>query len=254
MASSCIATHGCVSFGLLSQGPNRFVRVINLVFFALGVAALIWMVRRIGTESIANMIRSVGWWAVPMLGLSLTTLLLNTAAIRVFMRPEQRMISYWRVLVAQLSGQAVNSVTPTGTIGEVLKVTMLMGHAPRYRAASSIIAFNVSVIFTNAGAMLFAIALSLFFADFPDHLNWLLRVTFALLLLATLGTAYLIRGGFVFNLTKFANKLHILSAARKEKIHKRLKAFDDQLRMFGPKREANYTAGFVYVVLARMVG
>ena len=79
------------------------------------------------------MLASIGWWAVPLMLLSLTTLMLNTAAIRVFMRPEQRMISYWRVLVAQLSGQAVNSVTPTGTVGEVLKVTMLDGHAPRYR-------------------------------------------------------------------------------------------------------------------------
>ena len=126
----------------------------------LGTAALVWMVQRIGSAAIGTAIVSIGWWAVPLMASSVATLLLNTAAIRVFMRPEQRMVSYGRVLLAQLSGQAVNSVTPTGTVGEVLKVTMLMGHAPRYRAASSIVAFNVSVILTNACLVLFAMAVS----------------------------------------------------------------------------------------------
>jgi uncharacterized protein (TIRG00374 family) len=238
----------------VSQAPNRFVRIINLVFFAVGVVALIWMARRLGISSVAAMLTSVGWWAVPLMLLSVTTLTLNTAAIREFMRPEQRMISYWRVFVAQLSGQAVNSVTPTGTMGEVLKVTMLMGHTPRYRAVSSIIAFNVSVIFTNACLMLLAIFLSLVFGEFPSRLNWILGITFAVLLITILIVQYLLRHGFVFTLARFANRLHLVSAERRDQIHERLKAFDDQLIMFGPKREASYAAGIFYVAAARIVG
>jgi uncharacterized protein (TIRG00374 family) len=238
----------------VGQAPNRFVRAINLVFFAVGVAALVWMAQRLGMRSIAAMLASVGWFALPLMLLSVTTLMLNTAAIRVFMRPEQRMIRYWRVFVAQLSGQSVNSVTPTGTVGEVLKITMLMGHAPRYRAVSSIIAFNVSVIFTNACLMLLAILLSLVFGEFPSRLNWILGITFAVLLTSILIVQYLLRNGFVFTLTRFAKALHLVSAERRDRIHKKLKAFDDQLVMFGPNREASYGAGFAYVAVARIVG
>lgn len=238
----------------MGQAPNRFVRAINLVFFAVGVAALVWMAQRLGMRSIVAMLASVGWFALPLMLLSITTLMLNTAAIRVFMRPEQRMIRYWRVFVAQLSGQAVNSVTPTGTVGEVLKVTMLMGHAPRYRAVSSIIAFNVSVIFTNACLMLLAILLSLIFGEFPSRLNWILGITFAVLLTSILVVQYLLRNGFVFTLARSARALRLVSAERRDRIHKKLKAFDDQLIMFGPNREASYGAGFVYVAVARIVG
>ena len=220
----------------------------------VGAIALAWMAPRIGIRSIIAMLASVGWWAVPLVLLSFTTLMLNTAAIREFMRPEQRMISYWRVFVAQLSGQAVNSVTPTGTMGEVLKITMLMGHAPRYRAVSSIIAFNVSVIFTNACLMLLAIFLSLVFGEFPSRLNWILGITFAVLLATILIVQYLLRHGFVFTLARFARRLHLVSAERRDRIHDRLKAFDDQLIMFGPRREANYSAGFAFVAAARIVG
>ena len=238
----------------LSQAPNRYVRIINLVFFAIGVGALAWLVNRIGSRAIFSMLASIGWWAVPLMLLSLTTLMLNTAAIRVFMRPEQRMISYWRVLVAQLSGQAVNSVTPTGTVGEVLKVTMLMGHAPRYRAVSSIIAFNVSVIFTDVCIMLLAIFLSLVYAEFPGRLNGILGIIFVALLLTIVLVHYLLRHGFVFTLARFANKLHLVSAERRDRIHEKLKAFDEQLIMFGPNREASYGAGFLYVAVARIIG
>ena len=238
----------------MSRLPNRYVRIINLLFFAVGVGALVWMAQRIGLRSVTTMLSSVGWWAVPLLLLSITTLMLNTAAIHEFMRPEQRMISYWRVFVAQLSGQAVNSVTPTGTVGEVLKVTMLMGHAPRYRAVSSIIAFNVSVIFTNACLMLFAIFLSLVFGEFPSRLNSILAITFAALLVMLLLVQYLLRHGFVCTLAKFANKLHLVSSERRDRIRKRLETFDKQLVMFGPNREARYSVGFFYVAAARIIG
>ncbi len=244
----------CDKIIAVSQAPNRFVRIINLVFFAVGVGALIWVTQRLGLRSVAAMLSSVGWWAVPLMLLSISTLMLNTAAIREFMRPEQRMISYWRVFVAQLSGQAINSVTPTGTVGEVLKVTMLMGHAPRYRAVSSIITFNVSVILTNACLMLLAIFLSLVFGEFPSRLNWILTITFTVLLTVIVIVQYLLRHGFVLTLARFANKLNIVSTERRDRIREKLRAFDTQLVMFGPNREASYHIGFFYVAAARIVG
>jgi uncharacterized protein (TIRG00374 family) len=212
------------------------------------------MVRRIGVESIGKTIMSVGWWAALMMLSRIVTLLLNTAAIRIFMRPEQRMVSFGRVLVAQLSGQAVNSVTPMGAVGEVLKVTMLMGYAPRYRAVSSIVAFNVCVVFTNACLMIFALVVALLFADLPGELDWILRVVLALLSVTTLLGIYLLRNGFVSAMTKFASQLHVISKERRERLLSRLESFDSQLRMFGPKKEANYTSGYALVALARIIG
>lgn len=238
----------------MAQAPNRFVRILNLAFFAVGVVALVWMARRVGMASIGKMLSSVGWWAVPLVFLNFTTLTLNAAAIRVFMRPEQRMISRWRVFVAQISGQAVNSVVPSGAVGEVVKVTMLMGHAPRYRAISSIVAFNISLIFINSCLMLSAILVALAFGGYPERVQGILGITAGVLLVGILIAQYVARHGLVCTLTKFASKLRLVSSERRDRLLVKLGAFDEQLVMFGPKREADHTAGFVLVAASRLVG
>ena len=48
------------------------------------------------------------------------------------------MISYWRVLGANISGRAINVLTPGGALGEPTKLMLLSTHAPRARALSSL--------------------------------------------------------------------------------------------------------------------
>lgn len=230
------------------------IRAINLIFLAVGIVALVWMIRKVGFDDLERMVGSIGYWAIPIMCTSVAAVFLNSAAIHVFMRPERRMVSYWRVLAAQLAGQSVNSVTPTGTLGEVVKATLLLGHAPRYRAVSAVVCFNIVNVFATVSFLLFAIVVSLLYGDLPERIEWVLRITFLVLLVVVVAVVYMLRRGLVRSLAGVARRLRIVSPRWRERIAEGLEDFDRQVRVFGPEREADYTAGFVYVGLARIIG
>jgi uncharacterized protein (TIRG00374 family) len=233
---------------------GSLIRVVNLIFFGIGVAAFVWMIRKIGVADLEAMIASVGNWAIPIMATSVAAVFLNSAAIHVFMRPEQRMVSYWRVLAAQLSGQAVNSVTPTGTLGEVVKATLLVGHAPRYRAVSAVVAFNIANVFATVAFLMFAIVIALVDGDLPTRVEWILRIALLVMVVVTIGVVYMIRHGLIRSFAGAARGLRIVSAERREKIATRLESFDRQVRIFGSDREADYGAGLAFVAISRIIG
>jgi len=236
------------------KSANRVVRLVNIAFLLVGVVALVFMVRKLGVDAVAETIGSVRGWLIPLLLVSVAELFLNAGAIHVFMRPESRMVSYWRVLAAQLSGQAVNSVTPTGTLGEVVKTTILVGHAPRYRAVSSVIAYNIINLLASVLFLLFAMLVSLMSGKLPDKLQGIMLVTFAVLFVLTGLVLYIATHGMIRSIAAVARKLRIVSQKRREQLATKLEEFDDQVRLFGRRREANYTAAFIMIAASRIIG
>lgn len=220
----------------------------------VGIAALIWMARAIGVEQVAAMVSSVGSWLIPLFLASTASLLLNSAAIHVFMRPEQRMVGYWRVLTAQLSGQAVSSVTPTGTLGEVVKVTMLVGHAPRYRAVSSIVAYNLCNVIATFVFLLIALALCLLRAELPARVEVVIAVAFAILSVTAAVTVYLLHRGLLRSIAGGAHALRLLSDEQRDKLAKKLAALDEQLKLFRSARARQHLSGYLFLGLARFIG
>ena len=238
----------------MASKTKSWVQIVNLVFLIVGIAALVWMLRKVGWAEVRDMVSSVGWWSIPIMAIGIAGIFLNAAGIHVFMRPEARMVSYWRVLAAQISGQAVNSVTPTGTLGEIVKSTMLMEHAPRYRAVSSIVAYNIVNIFATAFVVLFALAVSIVAIELPNAIELMLQATFVVLLVVTIGAVVVVQRGLVASFATAARGLRIISRERREKVAGLLDDFDRQLRVFGPRRQASYKAGFAFVFVAKALG
>jgi len=231
-----------------------WARLVNLAFLVVGGVALAWMVRRVGVDEIRTALTSLGGWVWVMAGVALLQVLIDARAMHVFMRPEQRMISYPRVVAAQLSGQAVNTVTPTGTLGEVVKVTMMIGHAPRYRAVSALVLKNLIGTLASVGSLLLAIAVSLVAFDVHPDVALMLRLAFGLILVITIGLIILVRRGLVRSLAGVARSLHLISAARREWLVERLAELDEQLRPVAQLRSPLYRPAILYVFLSRLIG
>jgi hypothetical protein len=113
--------------------------IFNLTVLAIGGTALAWMLQRLGWDNARKIVLDVGLWFPVIVALDIGAMLCDAGAIHQFMRPEARMVSFWRVFAAQASGRAINILTPGGALGETTKVTMLITHAPRDRVISSIV-------------------------------------------------------------------------------------------------------------------
>jgi uncharacterized membrane protein YbhN (UPF0104 family) len=182
-------------------------RIFNLVCLVGGVVLLVLAVHSIGLARLGELAVRVGPWSAAILAVNVAYSMCDAASQHFFMRPEQRALSYWRMLVVHVSAQAVNLLTPGQKVGEATKVTLLLGHAPRPRVIASIVRFNL----TNLAISIVASAIGAGITPFLYHLPH--RVEVALLVVAGIG-ALIARG------------LHVLSNERRERWAKRLGEID----------------------------
>src|SRR5678815_5312122 len=124
------------------ERPNwaRWVMRAILVF---ALVALVFAIRDIGLATLGRYLRRIGWWwlaVVPMEALCTT---LDAIAMRAFTSPEKDKVPLRKALLAQLAGRAVNAVTPSGNLGEVVKVSVLTESVSQSRAVSTILLYNV---------------------------------------------------------------------------------------------------------------
>ena len=215
-----------------------------------GAGALIWMFSQLGWSELGGVMASVGSRFAIVLGLDLATVLLDAKALHAFIRPEARMVSFWRVVAAQISGRAVNAVTPFGTLGEATKLTMLVTRAPRVRVLSAIVLFNVAYLYLSAAVILIGTPITLLMIDLPHTLEVTVVVGLAVLIPLVIAAFVLVQHGALGTLTGLLYRLRLISAARRDDWRARLEELD---RHIAELHGSATWRGTLWLVVSRLV-
>jgi hypothetical protein len=227
--------------------------IFNIVMLVFGAAALTWMMRELGWQEFRQAVSGVGWSFAIILGLDLAAVLLDARALHMFMRPEARMVSYARVVAAQISGRAVNVVTPFAALGEATKLTMLVSHAPRGRVLSAVVLLNLSSLYFSVAIMLIGTPITFLLIDVPRSLQVTIVIGLAVLIALMVALAVVIQRGALSTLTTLLRRLHFISAARREDWQLRLREVDRHIRELHKDRSAGTWRGILWVIAARLV-
>lgn len=227
--------------------------VFNLVMFIVGGLALAWMLRTTSWSELWSVISGIGiWTAIIVLVLELIALILDAAAWHAFMRPEARMVPFWRVLGAWASGRAINVLTPGGALGEATKVTMLMNHAPRSRVLSSIVLLSVSRLYFSVSVMLIGIPLTLLLTDVPSELKVLIGIGVAVIIPGMVALGFVIHRGAMATLVGTLRRFRLISVERGKNWKEKLAEVDRHIRELHTHRTSGTRAGFAYVAVAKL--
>ena len=232
---------------------HRASHIFNLVMLGFGAAALIWMLHRLGWDELRTVIVGVGATFAVVLALDLAAVLLDAAALHTFMRPEARMVSYWQVVAAQISGRAVNVVTPLSALGEATKFTMLVTRAPRVRVASAIVWFDVAAVYLSVVVMVIGAPITLLLVDLPRSLELTVAIGLGVVILVMVAIAGVIRRGASAMLTGLLHRVRIISVARRDDWQARLVDLDRQLAEFHTNRSAGAWRGVLWLIASRLV-
>lgn len=228
--------------------------VWNVAMVVVSIPLLAWMMHSLGWDAAKEVFRDAGVWFPLVVALDLIGLATDAAAIHAFMRPEARMVSYWRVFAANASGRAINLVTPGGALGEATKVTMLVGHAPRARAVSAIVLFDLAGFYLSVAIVLVGVPLTLLMVDLPRDLAIVVWVGLALLAPIVVGLGVLVHRGALGTVMDGAARLRILSRARAASLKAKLADVDAHLRELHVDRTAGTHVGFVWMGVSRVNG
>jgi hypothetical protein len=226
--------------------------VFNIVVLVVGGAALAWMLNKLGWSNVERVLTGVGGWFGVIVALDIAALACEAAAIREFMRPESRMIAYWRVLAAQASGRAINILTPGGALGEATKVTMLVAHVPRGRVVSSIVMINLAAFYLSVAILIVGVPITALLVDLPDQLRVVVWTGLAVLIPLVVALGVLIQRGALGTVLASARRVGLLSPERAERWSAKLADVDRHIRELQSNRTAGTRMGLVFVCAARL--
>jgi hypothetical protein len=226
--------------------------VFNIAVLVVGSVALVWMLNRLGWQNVKAVLTGVGGWFAVIVALDVAALAFEAAAIREFMRPESRMIKYWRVLAAQASGRAINILTPGGALGEPTKVTMMVAHAPRGRVVSAIVMINLASFYLSVAILMVGVPITALLVDLPTELKRVVWIGLAVLVPLVVAIGVLIQRGALGTVLAAAQRARLVSAERAEAWTAKLAGVDRRIRELQADRSAGTRAGLLFVCAARL--
>ncbi len=224
--------------------------VLHAVALVVGAVVLGFSIEHLGREGFESaMLRTglVGFAALA--AIDFASLLCDAAGVYSFVRPNAE-ISFARVFVAQASGLAINRLTPGNSLGEPIKVTMLMAHVPRSAAVSAIVLFNVANYVVAVGAIAIGVSLTLLMLDLPMRAEVVVLAVTVILAALMVGLIRLTHRGALATLVRVGRRLRLLSTARAERWRDKLSDIDAHLQQFGDRATRR---ALIFVALSRLL-
>lgn len=206
-----------------AKWTSRIAGLIAVI--ALGVTLY-----SVGLGAVWSQLTLIGWWFIPIMLLEVCSAFADAAVIHGFLGSGGRRPNFWSVLKAQVSGRAINLVTPMASIGEATKVTMLMRHTSSRRAVAAVVRFNLSYAAWNLLAVVIGAPICALTLPLPDWLEKLLWIGTGVSVVLIIGVALLLRAGLLGSLIQGIRGVRIISEERAKKLKKKLKEVDQSLR------------------------
>jgi len=228
----------------------RWVTRVSLVF---ALVALVLTIRDTGLVAIGTYFKRIGWgwFAVVIMEVAITAM--DAVAIRAFLSPEQAKVRLRSALLSQLAGRAVNAVTPSGNLGEAVKVSVLVDHVSQSRAVATIllynvVSFSVELVTVGLGTPLMAV-----FLPMPTRLRIVLLVIGPVVLVIAFGLYALVRRGMLVSVARLVTRIPIRGQAeRYARWEPKLRGIDDKMKLVEGARVRDRRLGILMVTLSRL--
>ncbi len=234
------------------SGRPSWARWVTRGSLVIAAIALVYTIRKAGLDSLWTNFQRIGWWWLAVVPMEALITTLDAVAIRAFLSPEQSKIRLRTAILAQLSGRAVNAVTPTGSLGEAIKVSVLAEHVSESRAVATILLYNVVGFTVELATVAVAAPLVVLLVPMPDGVGWLLIVSAVVCAAISIGLYLLVRGGMLTSFIGLGYRLRILSPARHERWRAKLAPVDDKIRITRGARRRDRVLGIALVTISRL--
>jgi hypothetical protein len=208
--------------------------------------------RELGWTGIRNAVTGVGAWFAVTAAIDFVGSSCDAGAVYSLVRPHTP-IAFRHVFAAQLSGIAINRLTPGNSLGEPVKVTMLVrSDVPTDVAVSSIMLFNLMTTFVGIAAIVIGTPLTAVVLDLPPDVARAVWISMAVLVAVAIALFVLVRRGALTTLVGILVRARIVSAARGARWQSAVASIDEQLRRGGSLSAPGQARALALVLGSRM--
>lgn len=173
-------------------GRSRASTLFNLGALAFGAIGLVIVIDQLGGEGFRRVFLGVGRWFVVIAAIDVVSAMCDAVGIHGFLLGKA---PYLRVFAAQISGLAINRLTPGNSLGEPVKVTMLVRTVPTDAAVSAIVMYNLTTMYVAITTIALGVPLTAVLLDLPHRIAVIVWVGLAGLVAVAIAVALLVRRG-----------------------------------------------------------
>jgi uncharacterized membrane protein YbhN (UPF0104 family) len=234
--------------------PSRpaWARWITLGSLVLAAGALAWTIYSVGLYEILRRLALIGPWFLAVIGIEVVITLFDAGALHSFLRPDHRKVGYGRVVLAQVSSRAINAVTPLGSLGEVVKTTMLFERVSPSRAVAAVLLYNITVLEISFVLIALGATFTALLLDLPSSLRTMLAVSAAVTAGLAIVIPVLVAKGRLAGLVTIGRTLRVVPAKKARSWRKKLADIDEKLGDTGGARRRDRALGALCLLLSRL--
>jgi uncharacterized protein (TIRG00374 family) len=231
----------------------RIGRLANIFFVLLGVGMLAVLVVRLDVGDVLANLRRVGWYFAASFSVYVAGLLVTTAAWQQTIDPVHSRATFRELALAFWAGHAINSVTPTGNLGEVYKGNALRARIDGVENVAALVNFN----FLSTVSMQLFVALGpplcLLMPEVPIRVTWVLFVAAGISLLPLVGLGVLLRLGSATWIVRVVSHLPFVRMRDPESLLAKARDVDRRIRTAHRERPARFLRVLLWFALARLL-
>lgn len=234
---------------------KKLAKKLRIVFLAVGAVLLAFLIRKIGVHTIISNIQQIGWYFIPLIGLSSVWLSLYTLAWMQFLRRLDGGIGFWELFRIKITGEAVNTMTPANFIGgDPLRIYLLKKNFPMAEGAASVVVDRT----LHSAATLFVILLGIIvaFATFdamPSNIKFGVPIAMVISIGFILFILIHQRRGFFGLILNLCRKLGIKKEFSEKTVNKFME-LDEHIIDFYRANQSGFIIAFGCHLLGRMLG
>ncbi|HTR51437.1 MAG TPA: lysylphosphatidylglycerol synthase transmembrane domain-containing protein [Kofleriaceae bacterium] len=236
--------------------PHRKKRLFNVIVLAIGAVALAFVMREPGWDRLQDAIVGIGASFVVIAAIDVASACCDAFAIYSMLRPRTQ-IRYRTAFAAQLSGMAINRLTPGNSLGEPVKVTSLAHTVPTSLAVSAVVMFNLLTLYTAIATIVIGVPITLLLLDLPSQVQLVVWIATALLVALAIALAWIVRRGAVATAVDVVRGTSLISAERAARWRAAIADIDAHLQELAPgrghRRASGLARGIAGVVSSRVV-
>ena len=232
---------------------TRFVRIFNLGCVALGLALFVALLVRLDAREVGARLSQVGVYFGLHCGLYFLGLLVTAAAWQQIIDPTRSRARFGEVFGAFWAGHAINVLTPTASLGEVIRGTLLRGKVEGEELVASLVTFHLMslaslLLMTLAGPLLCLILL-----DLPRPLVLTLLLVAMAFVVPVALLWLLLRLGAASRLVRLLRRVPFVRLKDPDALAARAAVVDERMRAFRRERPRHFRRAVLYFAAARVL-
>lgn len=204
-----------------------YVTAISVAIAAVALVATVWSV---GPRALLAQIADIGVGFAVVIAIEIAITAADSAALSGFLGAGGRRPSYLQVLHAQVTGRAVNAVTPLAALGEATKATALMTRTAPQRAIAAVIRYNLASVGLRLTSVAIGAPLVALVVPLPTGLRVVLLVGGGLAAVGIGLGMLLVRRGMMQTAIGLLRGARLVSSARAARWRAKLVTLDRALR------------------------